>query len=298
MSSTVPSYGKIYAIGRRETASLFSGPVVVQEKVDGSQFSFGVYGGEVRARSKGKDQHLSTDKMFEAAMATVLDVAGWCKDGYTYRGEYLARPKHNVLPYDRVPNRHIVVYDISTADGTYLPVDRVRAEAAYLGLEYVPVLFEGQMANDEATLKLLSQRSSFLGGPQIEGVVVKNYAQFDPTTGDPLRGKYVRDDFKEQHSEEWKNANPSMSDIRDSIARSFQAPARFQKAVQRLRDDGRLTGTPKDIGPLMKELARDLEEEQRSEVAEALMQWAWPHIVRKSSYGFPEWYLERLKETL
>jgi ATP-dependent RNA circularization protein (DNA/RNA ligase family) len=36
------SYPSIYALGHRAIRELFDGPVVVEEKIDGSQFSFGV----------------------------------------------------------------------------------------------------------------------------------------------------------------------------------------------------------------------------------------------------------------
>ena len=41
------SYGKIFNLGHKETEALFDGPVVVEEKIDGSQFSFGSINGEL-----------------------------------------------------------------------------------------------------------------------------------------------------------------------------------------------------------------------------------------------------------
>lgn len=37
--SAIPSYPKIYAVGHREVRDIFRFPVLVQEKIDGSQFS-------------------------------------------------------------------------------------------------------------------------------------------------------------------------------------------------------------------------------------------------------------------
>jgi hypothetical protein len=49
------SYPSIYNLGHRALTDLFSGGLVlVQEKVDGSQFSFGLIDGVVRFRSKGR----------------------------------------------------------------------------------------------------------------------------------------------------------------------------------------------------------------------------------------------------
>ena len=52
----LPSYPKILALGHRFLQGIFEGPVVVQEKVDGSQFSFGLDAeGVLRCRSRGQE---------------------------------------------------------------------------------------------------------------------------------------------------------------------------------------------------------------------------------------------------
>lgn len=60
------SYPKVYALGHPALAGLFDGPVIVQEKVDGSQFSFGLLGQELVCRSHRVQLVLDApDKMFE-----------------------------------------------------------------------------------------------------------------------------------------------------------------------------------------------------------------------------------------
>ena len=52
--STLHSYPSIFNLGHRAVAGLLGGPVIVEEKIDGSQFSFGVtVDGEIVTRSKG-----------------------------------------------------------------------------------------------------------------------------------------------------------------------------------------------------------------------------------------------------
>ncbi len=291
----VRSYPKLWNVGHSAIVELLCDDVLVEEKVDGSQFSFGIFNGELRCRSKGKEQILDApDKMFEQAIASIRKLAPNLRDGWTYRGEYLAKPQHNTLPYNRIPRMHIALFDVNPCDGQWLTRAEKEAEADRIGLEIVPVMFEGRLEHIGQLEDLLKQ-SSFLGGTQIEGVAIKNYHRFG-RDGKPLFGKHVREDFKEQHNKEWKTKHQSMSDIRDALGKQFQAPARWQKAVQRLRDDGRLTGTPQDIGALMKEVQADLGEEAKSEVAAELMKWAWPHIVRVASRGLPEWYKQKLLE--
>ena len=43
METSWHSYPSIFALGHRALAELFLDPVVVEEKVDGSQFSFGLF---------------------------------------------------------------------------------------------------------------------------------------------------------------------------------------------------------------------------------------------------------------
>ena len=57
MNTSWHSYPSIYALGHRYLEELLLDPVLVEEKVDGSQFSFGVFehpeGPELRCKSKG-----------------------------------------------------------------------------------------------------------------------------------------------------------------------------------------------------------------------------------------------------
>ena len=135
--SHISSYPSIYAVGHRSIKDIFSSEVVIEEKVDGSQFSMERLNGELSCRSKGQQIILDApNKMFEAAVATAqsLDL----HDGWTYRCEYLAKPKHNTLAYARVPKQNLIMFDVMTAPETYLTPIEKRAEADRLGLECVP----------------------------------------------------------------------------------------------------------------------------------------------------------------
>lgn len=49
--SSYKSYPKVYNLGHSAIKDLFHDEVVIQEKLDGSQFSFGIVDGEFRRRS-------------------------------------------------------------------------------------------------------------------------------------------------------------------------------------------------------------------------------------------------------
>lgn len=288
----IHSYPSIYNLGHRALDGLFDGPVLVEEKVDGSQFSFGVINGELKVRSKGKEMAVDApEKMFGLAVETAVALAPDLTPNWVYRGEYLQKPKHNTLAYGRVPVRNVILFDICDGLESYLPPTAKAAEAARLGLECVP-MFEVEVT-DLAALKALCERESCLGGATMEGVVLKNYTKF---TEDKkvMMGKYVREAFKEAHALAWKASNPSRTDVVQMLIASLKTEARWEKAVQHLRESGVLTDSPQDIGPLLKEVPADILKECRGMIAEKLFEYAWPQIQRGVTAGFPQWYKDKL----
>lgn len=290
------SYPSIFNLGHRAIANLLSGPVNVEEKIDGSQFSFGITeDGEIKVRSKGAQLHPDApEKMFTAAVATVKELAPVLHPGWTYRSEYLAKPKHNTLAYDRIPRRNIIIFDINIGEESYLSYQEKAADSEHIGLECVPLIYSGVVASVEQ-FRAFIERESILGGQKVEGVVVKpaayNLFGLDKKV---LMGKFVSEAFKEVHGGEWRAANPTPTDIIDQIALDLKTPARWNKAVQRLAESGRLEGSPRDIGALIKEVPADIEKECTEEIKERLYRFAWPHIRRKVTAGLPEWYKDEL----
>jgi len=285
------SYPEVFNFGHKCLDPILDGPVVVEEKVDGSQFSFGRVNGEYFCRSKGRDQTEDTDKMFLLAKQNTEFLP--LVDGWIYRGELLNKPKHNTLCYERVPVKNVILYDIDKGDQDYLTHAEMRKHCGDIGLECVQLFYQGQVKILSGLLEFLKTPST-LGGP-IEGMVIKNYGQYAPNKK-VLMAKIVQDEFKEKHRKEWKNSNPSGKDKIGQIAQEFCTEARWDKAVQHLRDDGRLEGTPKDIGNLIKAVQQDIEKECAGEIKDRLWNWAKPHVSRVSTRGLPEWYKNKLRE--
>lgn len=298
MSATIESWGSypsVFSIGHSALSHLFDDPVVVEEKIDGSQISFGYFPdhGGLRAKSKGAPLQIDAPMaMFEKAINVIRGLP--LHPGWTYRAEYLCKPKHNCLAYDRVPNGHLILFDINDGMERYQPWEAKAEEASRLGIEVVPRLFQG-IVTDVAMFRALLDTQSILGGQKIEGVVVKNYARFGPDKK-VLIGKFVSEAFKEVHAAEWKMSNPKSGDIIDRLVYKFRTPARWQKAAQHLAEKGKLEGSPRDIGPLMVEAAADIEKECKDEILADIWSWAWPHLRRRVAHGIPEWWKERLLE--
>lgn len=286
------SYNKIYQVGHPAVEDLFRDDVLVEEKLDGSQFSFGrIEGGELRCRSKGHKLILDApDKMFIRAVETAEGLN--LREGWTYRAEYLQKPKHNTISYERTPEKYLIIFDINTDVENYLSREEKEEEAKRIGLEIVPLLHNGPVKTLEE-MKSFMDRISILGGSKIEGMVFKNYKRFGKD-GKCLMGKYVSEEFKEQNSKEFRKANPKQGDILIGLGDQYRTEARWKKAIIHMKEDGSFTGTVKDIGPLIKRIQQDVEEECIDEIKETLYRWAEPHIKRKMNYGFVEWFKEEL----
>lgn len=291
------SYGKVYNLGHAAVVDLLTFPIVIQEKVDGSQFSFGVHNGVLHVRSKDAVIDVEAPpKMFAGAVETVKAVRDKLVPGWTYRGEVLSKPKHNVLAYDRVPAGGVILFDVDGGLESYVQTHTVQTIGATLGLEVVPTLWEGDGVDfSYDQFKTLLETISVLGGQKIEGVVIKAYGRFG-RDGKTLMGKYVSEAYKEIHAGEWRAQNPTRLDIVQEIARELTTPARWEKAIQHLRDRGVLQNAPQDIGPLLREVAEDTLAEVGEEIKARLFKHAWKDIQRMIVRGFPQWYKDKLAQ--
>lgn len=141
----INSYPKIWALGHSYLKDLLLDDVEVSEKCDGSQFSFGVFDGELCARSKGKQLVIDApEALFNKAVEVAKMLAPNLLVGWTYRAEYLSKPKHNTLRYNRIPFNHLVIFDISPSLEAYLSPEEKKAEASRIGLECVPSFYSGR----------------------------------------------------------------------------------------------------------------------------------------------------------
>jgi len=304
------SYPSIYNLGHLAVRALFDVPVRIEEKIDGSQFSFGIFGDEtpvvsphdlelglfLKVRSKGAVMEPDApEKMFNLAVVSVKERLHLLHPGWTYRGEYLRVPKHNTLAYDRIPNGHIIIFDINTGEEEYLTYAEKAAEATRIGLEVVPSLFEGYVKSPDELRRFLDT-PSLLGGQKIEGVVIKQvgpdflYGQDHKA----LMGKFVSEAFKEAHTGSWKESNPGSGDILVQLGKRYCHPGRWLKAVQHLKEAGKLEDSVRDISKLIIEVQKDLGQEEKEDIQRFLWKWAQPRISRASTRGLAEWYKNEL----
>lgn len=294
----ITSYPKIFSIGTDYIRDIFTEPVEVSEKIDGSMFALGKINGQVYMRSKGAMLYAEhPQKMFVEAMSYIDSIQDRLPEGVTFYAEYLRVPKHNTLKYDRVPKHHLALFGVKDASERFYDTDALSRFADMLGIEPVPILFMGSMTSASALMDFLD-RDSILGGTKIEGVVVKNYSRRFVVGGQPMplmAGKCVSERFKEVHRERWSTEEKGKSKL-DTFFGSFRTPARWEKAVQHLAERGELEHQPRDIGKLFKEVHQDIEAEEQDTIKTFLWNHFKDQLKRTATANLPNWYKERLAE--
>lgn len=292
------SYPKVYGLGHPETEGILEHAVVCEEKVDGSQFSFASIGGELRCRSKGVELNVNApEALFAPAVATARELfeSGLLVDGWTYRAETLQKPKHNALAYDRVPSRNLIVFDVNPGFERYLSYDDKAREAARIGLEVVPRLFEGRLTHE--VFERLLDTVSVLGGQKIEGFVIKPVAPVYGRDKKAVLAKFVSEAFKEVHAKVWGEQGKGRGSVVDRVVARYRSEARWEKAIQHLHERGELLNAPQDIGNLIQEVQRDVFEEEGESIMRMIFSDFERDVRSGIVRGLPEWYKMKLAES-
>lgn len=289
------NYPKIFQVGHGGVRDIFMHRVLVQEKIDGSQFSFGQIEGRLRMKSHHQD--ISDIKgewgLFTEAIKYVRELfdAGKLHEGWTYRGEVLSKPCHNKLAYERVPKHNIIGYDVAIGCEQYLEYTDVVAAFNRLDLEIVPYYFYGVVTNPE-TIKTYLDRRPILGGKIIEGMVIKAHGHYgeDKHT---LMAKLVNPEYREIND---TGENQKGKDFQQELVDTYRTEARWDKAILHLKEQGLIKGEAQDIGPLIGEISRDLKSEAEDEIKAKLWKRFWPQVSRGCTGGFAEYYKRKLME--
>ena len=247
----IKPFPKIFALGQTYIIDIFENEVEITEKVDGSQFVFGKINGELLCRSKGTKQYIDNpDKMFKQAIDYVVSIENILPDNTIFYCEYLSKPKHNTLRYDKVPKNNLVLFGICDITDKFISEhDKLKEYAKLIDIDLIPLIYRGKISNIEEVKGML-EKNSYLGGCKIEGIVVKNYDKQFLLGGQPIplmAGKYVSEEFKETHRSRWGKEEKTKSRL-DVFAESFRTKARWNKAIQHLQEKRELENSPKDIG--------------------------------------------------
>lgn len=293
----IPSYQKIFTIGTNYIADIFKGPVEITEKLDGSHFKFGIVDGTLHLGSKKAVLYASNpNKNFIKGIEYIESIQNKIPPNIAFYAEYFNGPRQNTLKYDRIPTNHIILFGAMEMT-THKVLPDIQPYADRMGLECAPVLYKGTINHPNELDKLLETRS-ILGDIPIEGVVVKNYAMpflLGSTPFPMMVGKWVSSSFKEVHNVKWDKTENKKNRLQVFFD-SYCTESRWQKAYQHLHDEGKLSLEAKDIGVLIKEIQKDIVEEEKEEIITFLWKEFKGELLRKSTRGFPEWYKNKLIE--
>jgi hypothetical protein len=191
--------------------SLVGVPIVLTEKMDGSNTSLESGGCFARTHA-GAPTHAS----FNPLKAIHASLKWQLQEGVQYFGEW-CYAKHSI-EYSELPS-YFLLFGIRMLEGTLIPDldikmdhsiwfrwDKVEKMAKELGLNTVPVLFEGQVSSEKELQELVEsfmKQPSLCGGIR-EGVVARAARSFTDEEFSTCVMKCVRANHV-QTSEHWKD---------------------------------------------------------------------------------------------
>lgn len=319
-------YGKVFSIDNKEGAAIAaelraSGSYYVQEKVDGSQIRFCVTlgaGGEPALKVASRNNVIDINfppKLFRSAVLGLIErVPTFYESDFTnvvFYGECLETTRHNKSMYGRVPTGNIALFDayqeVSSLelDGVvrttkrWLSIEELRFAAKILNIDVVPSWY----CNEWAGIVDCMEKQSFLGGSQVEGVVLKPLNSSVSIEG---RGavKMVNKslvDRKSSGTNKPKNAtaDPINSSMVTRLVEFIESYASeesdFLEAVKALREQGHPMNSLKETGALLKYIYEDMKEEDAATIKEKVFEIVFPAFVQMAQRGAKTWYMEALR---
>lgn len=243
-------YIDIERLGHEENKDILLFPedtLVIEEKVDGGNFSFWREDDGIHFGSRNRDLTIENDtKMFAGHQKQLREhLAQLEEEGikinpdYIYYGEMMAT---HTIHYTKAP--FIIGFDIRLKHaanqegfGMFLGRDAREQEFNRLKLENVPVVWRGTVKElKELNIRDLIPKSKYYDG-YAEGIVIKNLCRKHPYENHQLYAKLVRDEFKEDNKAVFGNVRNKTSDT-SRIILEFCTDARIRKAVLHFLDNG------------------------------------------------------------
>lgn len=189
----------------KDISGVLNVPVIITEKIDGSNSSL-EYGGCFARTHSGPPTHKSFDwlKAYHSSIKYLIP------NHIQIFGENVFA-LHSIY-YDRLPSYFLAFNVRDTKKDAWLPWYKVEEWAMTIGVPTVPVLFQGKIKNEkvlqEIVEDLCSKPSKY--GPTREGVVIRVSAEFDDKDFSKfclkaVRANHVQTDEHWAHQEIIKN---------------------------------------------------------------------------------------------
>ncbi|NTU19640.1 RNA ligase family protein [Brevibacillus sp. HB1.2] len=267
-------YTDVVRLGHQTTEGVFNVGdfIIIQEKLDGANASFR-YDEEtnsIRAFSRNMELH-EDENLHGFFQWTHLLPKEELVAGMVYFGEWLNPHKIKYPQYEK----QFFLFDMyDTVACEYVDFSIVEREAQRLGLQLVPVFYQGDYQGEEHLRSFVGKTA--LGGKlrdeEIgEGIVVKN-ADYRDRFGRQIFVKIVTDVFSEvKRQKPPKDPNqPKSEEV--LFVEQYVTLARVEKFLYKLIDEGVLEETfgVKDMGIILKNLNLRIHEDLLKEEANAL----------------------------
>lgn len=232
-------YHSIVRYGHKSTQDVLNkgDKIIIQEKIDGANASFSVVDGELKCWSRNKELSASnTLSGFYVWAKENLDV-NQLLEGVVYFGEWTAQHKVVYEGYEK----QFFLYDVYNLHlEEYVSFSMVRDESKRLGLQLVPVFYDGEFESFEQLKSYVGRtelNGKLCGKDSGEGIVVKNVTYRD-RFGKQLFVKLVVDAFAEiqqqkQPKDPKKVFSPEELKVRECVTIS-----RVEKQLFKMIEDG------------------------------------------------------------
>ena len=237
--------------------------IVVQEKIDGANFSirYDKENNQITAFSRKQELHFGNNLRGAWEWSQRLDkelVKEVLGSNLVLFGEWLV-PHSIKYPADRYQQAYF--YDVwDTEKEQYLPQNEVKEIVAKLGLNYIPVFYEGEFQSWEHIRGFVG-RTDF-GGEIGEGVVVKNMTKLNnPNTRLPFYTKIVSDAFAEKKAVRPVDMEKVAENARlQTVVESVVTEARVRKLLHKMVDEGILPEDwdEHDMGTVARNLGKEV----------------------------------------
>lgn len=267
-------YPKLRYPGEPETEGLFAdGTVYAQEKLDGANFRFMleehldeqfhtedrdfVFGSRNVVYKNGKDE----SKQFSHAIEYVREniEPSWIQlleAGVDQPIVLFGEAMHpHTLEYDWDAAPSVVLFDVwQVEDEEWLHPEKVAVACQMMEFPHAPIV-EKIDCEDLDGYEFEAPRSAF-GDVKAEGLALKN-----PDTG--VRGKWVREDFKEKAKETFGKSKGQQESGAERLSYQYITNQRIRKNAHKLVDEGEWDGLQMEMmEDLPEAVIRDMADEE------------------------------------
>jgi hypothetical protein len=227
--------------------------IVIQEKIDGANASFRRVGNELVAFSR--NHQLSEENTLGGFYQFVKELNIQIGEGLIFFGEW-TNPHKVKYPEHQKKFFLFDIYDVT--QGKYLPWETVKRVGQSLGLNLVPVFYEGEYKGFDHLQSFVGKTE--LGGmlgdiPTGEGIVVKN-VDYTDRFGNQMYVKLVTDAFREVQKQKAPKDPKVESTQEQKFVDQTVTTARIEKFLHKFVDEGILDEQfgIEDMGTILKNM--------------------------------------------